>query len=194
MKNKDKLMGKKAISVLAYALAVSALGCLQAKADDFSISYSGTDAGFGFASSATGAGSFSVDSLGDLTAFSLTIDQVCAPGNCSGPETDVFTYGLVDITGFSVTENAGIVSALSFSTDYQPGFYTPDTEFILTDLGTGDASTYNFDTGPITVGTLTVTPAIAATPEPSTLSLLGLGLAAALGLQMRKRSGLGRTA
>lgn len=79
------------------------------------------------------------------------------------------------------------MTALSLTTDSQPGYYTPNQFFEVIDLGAGDAFTSDLDTGPITVGTVTVTPAASATPEPSTLSLLALGLAGIFAVYQLKR-------
>ena len=70
-------------------------------------------------------------------------------------------------------------------TDNQPGYWTPDSFFDVLDLNAGDAFTSDFDTGPLTVGSITIEGNPAVTPEPPSFVLLALGLSAAFAIRQR---------
>jgi hypothetical protein len=152
---------------------------LLARAQTFDMSYAGTDVSGATYGTTTGTGSFTLTS-GTVSAFTLTIEQSAGPGM-----TDTFTWGLTDLEGgLSYTLTGDAITALSFTTDTQPGFYTPDTSFEVTDLETGDAFTFAGDVGTLTIGTLSVSPAPTSIPEPGALGVFGLGL---LGLTAARR-------
>jgi hypothetical protein len=143
-----------------------------ARAGTFDLSYTGIDAGNGITvGTTTGTGSFDL-SGGKLTAFSLTLFESVATG-----QTDTFTWDLSDVANFNYTLAGGNFTALAFSTDYKPGFYTLGQNFSIIDLLAGDAFTSNGDLGPITIGSLTVTPQSTTVPEPVSAMVLGVGLA-----------------
>ncbi|MGD0829895.1 MAG: PEP-CTERM sorting domain-containing protein [Terracidiphilus sp.] len=171
------------------ALAVLASICLvpvSAMADTVDFTYTGVDSGLDFTDGATGTGSFTVDGSDNLTAFSLTINQICSADNCGAPlQSDTITWGLSDIQSFSATFSGDTLTALSLMTDTQPTFWTPYSFFQVTDLGAGDSSTGDSDIGPLTVGSLTIDANPVATPEPSSFVLLALGLSAALFVRQR---------
>ena len=168
-------------AILAAGLAVFSADA--ASAQTFNMSYTGVDAGLGFTNGASGSGSFTLNGSGNLTAFSFTLDQYYNNGGT--PETDVLSYAMADLGGsFSATLSGSVVTTLSFVTDYQNGYWTPNTMFTVLDLLPGDANSYNFDAGGLTVGTLVVSAASTPIPEPASALLLGAGL---LGLAAARR-------
>jgi hypothetical protein len=156
---------------------------LAGRAQTFDISYSGTDvSGFTYGTT-TGSGSFTLAG-GVLSEFTFTVEQSAGAG-----QTDSFTWGLADLDGsFADTLNGDAITALSFTTDSQPGFYTVNTSFILGGLSVGDAETYNADVGALTAGTLTVTPAGMPVPEPAALWVFGIGLLGLAAPGVRQRA------
>ncbi len=147
------------------------------------MSYAGQDAQ-GFTTGSNGFGSFTLNGQGDLTAFTFTLDENTTD-NFGNPQMDVFTWGITDLNGtFQAILTGGSVADLSFLTDLQAGYWTPDQMFQVTDLGTDDAVSFDFDTGPITFGTLVVTPG--AIPEPTALLVFAAGLAG-LAIVRRRR-------
>jgi hypothetical protein len=179
------MQSRKFLGVLA-VLAFICLVPVSAKAGTVDFTYTGVDSGEDFTAGATGTGSFTVDGSDNLVAFNLTIDQVCSSDACGlPPQTDVFNYGLSDIESFSATFSGSTLTGLSFLTDNQPGYWTPDSFFDVLDLNAGDAFTSDFDTGPLTVGSITIEGNPAVTPEPPSFVLLALGLSAAFAIRQR---------
>jgi MYXO-CTERM domain-containing protein len=169
-----------AASALLFALGMGISGGV-ARAAVINFSYSGGGVG-NFIAIASGSGSFTTDNsnpatINDLSSFVFTLSVTDGDG-----DTDTLTYGLGDLQSFSATFSGGTVTGLSLTTDYQDGWYYPDEAFTVTDLGVGGANSFNGDTGPITVGTITANES--STPEPAPLALIPLGL---LGLAAVRR-------
>jgi hypothetical protein len=179
-------MRKGHLTCALVALAAFSVLPVSAKAGTFDFSYSGTGP-------ATGPGSFTTSDsndpagIGDLSAFTFTITE----NDGTVGQNDTFTWGLGDLIAFDASYSGGTLTALSFTTcnTYSclaPGNYTPNQYFEVTDLGAGDAGTFNPDIGQITVGTVTFQPAGPVVPEPSSFALLGLGLATILIFRSRR--------
>jgi hypothetical protein len=179
-------MRKSQFTGVLLALAAFSVLSVSAKAGTFDFTYSGTGP-------TTGSGSFTTNDsndpagIGDLSAFTLSItENDGTPG-----QNDIFTWGLGDLTAFDASYIGNTLTALSFTTcnTYSclaPGNYTPNQYFEVTDLGVGDAGTFNPDIGQITVGTVTFQPASSVVPEPSSFALLGLGVASFLIFRSRR--------
>jgi hypothetical protein len=171
----------------ALAASLAAFSTGSAHAQTFDMSYTGADGGGDYTTGASGSGSFTLDGLGNVTAFTFTLDQYY--NNVGTPETDVFTYGLADLStapgsSFAATTSGDTVTSLSFLTDQQPGYWTPSSQFQVSDLLSGDAKSFDFDAGNLTVGTLVVSADNTPIPEPASMLVLATGL---LGLAAARR-------
>lgn len=158
-----------------------------AEASVFSLTYNGAST-FGFGP-ASGAGSLSTDVTGAVTLADLTSFTFSLTAGLPG-KTDHFTFGLSDISSFSGDIANGAWTDLQFETKVLPGYYTPNTQFVVLDLGPDGALTANPDSPPLTRGALTVAAAGQPTPvpEPGLLALLGVGLFGAGALTRRRKS------
>jgi hypothetical protein len=146
-----------------------------ARAQTVDFSYSGSGNVFAPDIMASGTGSFTTNSLGDLLSFTfdLTLSSVTLGG------TDTYVFNLADVTSFQASFTNNVLTGLMLMTDQQPGYYFPNEFFEVDDLGIDGASTGDFDVGMISQGTVTVDTPV---PEPAGVvvfaaGLVGLGLA-----------------
>jgi len=110
--------------------------------------------------------------LSNLTSFSMTENWVGFPG----PYTD--TFGLPDVTQFSLTQSAGVPSYWDIVVK-MPSY----PEALAVDTAITNGAFWGFvDVGGVGSGTLTDPPA----PEPVSMALFGLGLMGVFAAKRRK--------
>jgi len=177
--------------VQMFALFLVGVAAPSVHANTVAMTYTGPSG-----SNVSGFGNFSYTNnalttvgLGDLSSFFLELDF---PGGIPNPV--IVQFNLVpDLLAFSATITGGLVSALSFTTDFQAAINTSNFDenekgLVVNSLAVGGAPLYNQSDIPTLRTTLIGNGTITTqgpTPEPSTAVLLLGGAGLMLGLWRR---------
>jgi hypothetical protein len=166
-------MPKKA-RYLSSLLCLSVLSCGIGRATTLTFAYSGGQSSI--QASVLGTGSFTFATgltsvgLADLTAFSFSQETTFLDFSLPGFVSSTFTYGLGDLTSFSLTLAGNIPVAFTLDTvqvvGSNPAFLAPESFGVFDSASAGFVG---FGSAPDAIGPVTFT-----TPEPSTTALLAL--------------------
>jgi hypothetical protein len=165
-------------------LLVLAMSAANSWAATYSFTYHGSGAIFGGSATdaAFGAGDFTVldnanpAGIGDLIAFTFDLAVTHPADGAAAEGTDLFHYGLADLSAFSASFAGGRVTALNLSTDQQQARLNWSEIFMVGSLDAGAAFTSDGDADIISSGGILVTRS--DVPEPRGLAVLAAGLLA----------------
>jgi PEP-CTERM motif len=186
---------RKSFIPILLGICLSAAAVARADSMTYNFTYTGTGT-YTAGETASGMGSFtytytSGGSTGTLSAFTFT-DTLTTPSDGSS----TFTYtGLADVNSSAITlQSNGTIATITIDTVYLTGTNAAfgPVRFDLQDSAVTNDSTSGSNAAAgdfysdFTSGTNTLSVATTATPEPSSLMLLGTGILGAAGTLRRK--------